>query len=146
MIQDDPNLLGDTASMIIATATEAALQQAGPLQEPSTSTVILLPNSIDGTQKSGPLETATVAKRRGRPSGIRKTMGKHKNVGGSASKRIMSIIQASPARQTSTPSNGTKTRAIPQSPAITQVGAALHVASKAPLKSPGFRIPGNPLP
>lgn len=134
----------ETAANILAVTTEA--EKELPVVASSISTVILLPNTTASTQQMGTSAAAAGTKRRGRPPGPRKTAGKQKTLGGSARKRILSIVQASPGRQTATLSNGVRTKPPTPSPAPGQQGLPPLSVLKTASKTPSFHIPGSPLP
>lgn len=145
------NLMANTASNIIAAAAKASSQMAPPPQD--TPSIILLPHSSTTDQDMGPAASNASlpsipagGKRRGRPPGPKKATANPKIIGGSAKKRIFSKIQASPARQTATPSKAARARARPAL-VVTNQGITTAVnAPQASLGTPGFHIPEIPLP
>ncbi|RID45811.1 LOW QUALITY PROTEIN: hypothetical protein BRARA_I02508 [Brassica rapa] len=156
VIQDEADLMTNTAANIVAAATASITQNAITLtNDPDT---ILLPNSEEPQPISGPIGSSsgmptgsktastTGVKRRGRPPGTKKTQINPKIMGGSAKKRIFSKVQASPARTNSTPSSAMRARAITSSSSVISKTAAPINSPKISSNNPGFHNPGNPLP
>ena len=156
VIQDEADLMTNTAASIVAAATASLTQQAITLRDvPDT---ILLPNSEEPQPILGPLgsssglavgsktSSTTGAKRRGRPPGAKKTRINSMSMGGSAKKMIFSKVQASPARTNSTPSSARRARATTSSSSDIPKAAAPLNSPKIPSNNPGFHNPGSPLP
>lgn len=153
---EEKNLMANTASNIIAAATASAVHNANAVQ--TGSQIILLPDSeivhadtgaVPPGRKmpTGAKTTATTGtKRRGRPPGPTKKQTTSKIMGGSAKKRIFSKIQASPARQSGTPSSAMRGRTNATLSANIHNVAAPASAPNVITSTPGFHIPGSPLP
>ncbi|KAG2274516.1 hypothetical protein Bca52824_057071 [Brassica carinata] len=146
VIQDEADLMTNTAANIMAAATASLTQQAITLRDvPDT---ILLPNSEEPQPILGPLgsssglaagsktSSTTGDKRRGRPPGAKKTHINPMSMGGSAKKMIFSKVQASPARTNSTPSSARRARAITSSSSATEIYVSRRYSSRSDRQVP----------
>ncbi|KAJ4875917.1 Uncharacterized protein Rs2_40935 [Raphanus sativus] len=144
------NLMGTTASDIIAAATLASAQRTAAPQPP---VVIVLPQVSFSEQGEGPSASnsclpplQTGGKRRGRPPGQKKVNVASKCIGGSAKKRIFSKVHASPARKNGTTSRAARGRE-PLSHNENVQGVDPVGTTQLPSSlTPGFHILGSPLP
>lgn len=143
--------MANTAKGIITAATLTSAQSQQTLQLPPS--VITLPDSTPSEKSMGsasskanlpPKQTGT--KRRGRPPGSKKLSANANCMGGSAKKHIFSQVQASPARQSATPSRtpGNRSVGAPMQSSLARPSAKMDPQTSS--STPGFRIPGSPLP